>query len=105
CSSCTQLQPVSNHYCMQCGAELAGAAWASPPPAASAIIDGVWQRGPDEFVRRVDPEEARSFLGSRVVRVPPGSVGVVLVDGVVDRVLPPGQQTTLSLFQRIANFF
>jgi hypothetical protein len=39
------------------------------------------------------------------VRVPAGTVGVVLVDGVVERVLPPGERTTLNLFQRIANFF
>lgn len=105
CFSCSQLQPVSNQFCLQCGAALTGAAWASPPPDAGAVVDGVWQRGLDEFVRRVAPEEARSFLGNRVVRVPPGTVGVVLVDGVVDRVLPPGQQTTVSLFGRIANFF
>jgi hypothetical protein len=40
-----------------------------------------------------------------VLRVPPGSAGVVVVDGVVARVLPPGQQTAISLFERIAGFF
>jgi hypothetical protein len=47
----------------------------------------------------------RTFLGSRSLRVPVGSVGVVLVDGVVSELLPPGRQTTLNLFERIAGFF
>jgi hypothetical protein len=69
------------------------------------VVDGAWTRAPEEFVRRVDAEETRTFLGNRVMRVPAGSAGVVVVDGVVERVLPPGQQTAISLFGRIANFF
>jgi hypothetical protein len=65
----------------------------------------VWERGNDELIRRVDPEDARRFLGTRTVSVPAGTVGVVLVNGMVDRVLPPGERTSLSLFQRIASFF
>jgi hypothetical protein len=37
--------------------------------------------------------------------VPAATVGVVLVDGVVDRVWPPGERTTVGLFERVANFF
>jgi len=37
--------------------------------------------------------------------VPAGTVGVLLVDGVVQRVLPPGERTSVSLFERIARFF
>jgi len=65
----------------------------------------VWERGPDEFVRRVDPEDARKLLGNRSVRVPPGSVGVVVVDGAVERVMPAGERTTLNLFERVGDFF
>jgi hypothetical protein len=39
------------------------------------------------------------------VRIPPGTVGVVVVGGSVERLLPPGEQTTVPLFERIANFF
>ena len=104
CPVCSTLQAIGNRYCNSCGAETAGAPSAGGP-AAGAVIGGVWERSASEFIRRVDPEDARSFLGSRVVVVPTGTVGVVMVDGVVERILPPGQQTTLGLFERVANFF
>jgi len=106
CPSCNTLNPLGNRFCIQCGSTLANAGWAGPEDAATgAVADGVWERGPGEFVRRVDPEDARRFLGNRSVRVPPGTVGVVVVDGSVDRVLPPGERTTLNLFERIGDFF
>src|SRR5436190_12254588 len=95
CASCNQPQAVGNRFCMRCGADIAGGSWEAQP-ATGAVIQGVWERGPGEFIRRVDPEDCRSFLGNRTVRVPAGTVGAVLVDGVVDRVLPPGEQTSLS---------
>jgi len=96
--------PLGRTFCTRCGGSLERAGWgiAADP---GAVVDGVWQRGGDELIRRVDPEDARRFLGTRTVRVPAGTVGVVLVDGVVERVLPPGERTSTSLFQRIASFF
>lgn len=103
CPACNSLNPVGNRFCMQCGSGLATAGWSGA--ATGGVVDGIWERGPDELVRRVEPEDARRFLGNRVVRVPPGTVGVVVVDGVVDRILPPGERTTLSVFERVADFF
>lgn len=105
CASCNSLNPLGNHFCAQCGSALTGASWAGQGAASGAVNEGTWERGPDEFVRRVDPEDTRTFLGNRVVRVPPGSVGVVVVNGAVDRVLPPGERTTLNLFERLGDFF
>jgi len=104
CPNCNMMNPLGQTFCTRCGGSLEHAGWAEPPDPG-AVIDGVWERGGDEVIRRVDPEDARQFLGTRTVRVPAGSVGVVLVDGVVERVLPPGERTSLSLFQRIASFF
>jgi hypothetical protein len=89
---------------MRCGGEMSAASW-QPGGADGAVIRGVWERGPGEFIRRVDPEDCRTFLGNQTVRVPAGTVGAVLVDGVVERILPPGEQTSVTLFERIANFF
>ena len=106
CPSCNALNPLGNRFCTVCGGSLEHAGWAGSGEAATgAVVDGTWQRGADEIIRRVDPEDARRFLGTRTVRVPAGTVGVILVDGVVERVLPPGERTTLGLFERIANFF
>jgi hypothetical protein len=104
CPTCHTLNAVGQRFCTRCGGSLEHAGWAGSAPPGG-VIDGTWERGPDEVIRRVDPEDARRFLGTRTVRVPAGTVGVVLVDGVVERVLPPGEQTTLGLFERIANFF
>jgi hypothetical protein len=104
CPTCNSLNPVGQRFCTRCGGSLEGAGWAGQA-ATGGVVDGVWERGGDELIRRVDPEEARRFLGARTVRVPAGTVGVVLVDGVVERVLPPGERTSLGLFERIANFF
>jgi len=104
CPSCNHVQAAGNQFCMSCGAGMSGARWA-PVDDQGAVIGGLWERGEGELVRRVDPEDCRSFLGARTVRVPPGTVGVVLVDGIVERILPPGEQTSVSLFERITRFF
>ncbi len=106
CPSCNMLNGLGQRFCTRCGGSLENAGWdAAAAGAPGAVIDGVWERGTDELIRRVEPDEARRFLGTRTVRVPPGTVGVILIDGVVERVLPPGEQTSLGLFQRLANFF
>lgn len=104
CPACDFLQASGARFCMSCGAAMAGATFQGGL-ADGAVVEGVWQRGPEEFIRRVAPEDCRTFLGSRVVRIPPGTVGVVVVGGNVERLLPPGEQTTVPLFERIANFF
>ncbi len=103
CPSCNSLQRVGESFCTRCGQAMAGAQWNSGP-ADGGVIDGVWQRSPEEFIRRVDPDDMRSILGNKTLQVPPGTIGVVLVNGVVDRVMPPGQRTSLNIFERIANF-
>lgn len=104
CPSCHRRQSVGNQFCMSCGAAMTGARW-QPDDGGGSVTGGVWERGAGEFIRRVDPEDCRTFLGARVVRIPPGTVGAVLVDGLVERLLPPGEQTSVTLFERIAAFF
>jgi hypothetical protein len=104
CPSCNQLQVMGNRFCMSCGATMSGARF-TPEDSFGAVVGGVWERAAGELIRRVDPEDCRSFLGARVVRIPAGTVGAVMIDGLVERILPPGEQTTLNLFERIATFF
>ena len=101
CPSCNQLQVMGNRFCMSCGATMSGARF-TPEDSFGAVVGGVWERAAGELIRRVDPEDCRSFLGARVVRIPAGTVGAVMIDGLVERILPPGEQTTLNLFERIA---
>ena len=83
CPHCDHLQPVSVRFCSHCGAETASAGWQPGQAATGSVIEGVWDRDPEEFLRRVEPDEMRTFLGRRSLRVPPGTVGIALVDGVV----------------------
>jgi hypothetical protein len=96
CSNCNANNNDTAAFCERCGTSL------SPD---GAIVDGQWQRSGNELVRRVDPEDARKFLGSRTVLVPAGTVGLLVVDGLVEKILPPGEQTSLPLFERVTNFF
>ncbi len=103
CAKCNARVPLSSAFCSQCGQDLG----ASPEGARAqgVVSEGQWLRPDGEFIRRVDPEDCRSFLGTRTLVVPAGTVGLVVVDGVLERVLPPGERTTITLFERIARFF
>lgn len=105
CDACNHLNPVSARFCSACGGELRGGAWRTDGVVTGAVERGEWERLPEEFIRRVHPDDMRSFLGNRSLRVPIGSVGVVVVDGLVSELLAPGLQTTLNLFERVAGFF
>ena len=104
CPSCNALSPLGRKFCTSCGGSLEHAGWGEPL-APGAVVDGEWERGGGELIRRVDPDEARRFLGTRTVRVPAGTAGVVLLDGVVDRVLAPGARTSVTLLERARGFF
>jgi len=104
CPTCNAPNAIGDRFCNRCGGSLEHAGWAGDV-TTGGIVDGVWERASDELIRRVDPEDARRFLGTRTVGVPAGTVGVILVDGVVERVLPPGERTSLGLFERVTNFF
>ena len=83
CPRCGLSQPIGKRFCADCGGKLDGAAWAADSSSSEpgAVTDGVWQRPPEEFVRRVAPTEMRKSLGRRIIQVPQGSFGVVVVDG------------------------
>ncbi len=100
CARCSHPRDPGDRFCPNCGA-----ARTASTPGLGAVEDGVWERGEGEVARRVDPEEARTFLGQRVVCVPEGAIGVILVHGVVERILPPGERTAVSLFERVVDFF
>lgn len=108
CGGCGAPRQPGARFCTGCGAKFEA-------PARSVVADGVWQRDPAEIARRVSRDELRSafggspldgwFAGTLVgaavdalagqgVTVPPGSVGALVRDGAVVRVLPPGEQVT-----------
>lgn len=107
CAACGAAMAPGAAFCSACGAKAAAA-------ARSVVADGVWVRPPGEVARRVSRDElSRAFGGgldgmfagtvaagvldallARAVRVPPGSVGAILRDGAVARVLPPGEHLT-----------
>jgi len=113
-------------FCTSCGAKAPSEVDAGP----GYVVDGHWHKAPGEFVRRVALNEmAGAFdrlaregglldgvfgrfadLSRQVIRqlegrnivVPQGAIGIVVVDGRVTDVLPPGRQTTLGWFRGFA---
>ena len=111
-------------FCHHCGGRQVSD---EVPAGPGYVVDGAWHKAPDEFVRRVRLSEMRSayqrlvpgldldsfFKGTLVgqildklqaksIRVPPGAVGVVVLDGKVRQVLPPGEQTTVGWLKELA---
>ncbi|MEQ1564681.1 MAG: zinc ribbon domain-containing protein [Myxococcota bacterium] len=122
CRACGTALPAGSKFCTHCGTTVAAAP--EVPQGPGYVVDGEWHRAPGELVRRVPGEALRSAFGrlvpgvdwdaflrgtlvgkvvdalvSRSIRVPLGSVGVVTRDGVVVKILPPGEQTTPGLLR------
>ncbi len=114
CRGCgTGLRP-GQKFCHGCGSAVVET---EIPEGPGYVSDGQWNRGRGEFVRRVEMNAMRGFfdglvgkpggilgmvadhLQARSIRVPAGSVAAVVIDGQVDQVLPPGEQTTVGWFQ------
>lgn len=66
-----------------------------------AIVSGEWNRGDTEFVRQITPSEMQSRWGGKKIKVPNGSIAVVVKNGEVTEVLQPGQRTTVTMFENL----
>ena len=117
CHHCGASLQAGARFCTACGTAVAP----TDADAAGWVVDGEWHRAPGEFVRQIPITQMKSafarlfpgvdldafFEGSLVgrvvealtaktIRVPAGSVGAVMADGVCQRLLPPGEQTTVD---------
>lgn len=125
CRSCGTQLAAGAKFCTSCGTSVA--ATPEVPQGPGYVVDGEWHRAPGELVRKVPGDALRSSFGklvgggldwgaffngtlvgkmldalmSKNIRVPMGSVGVVVRDGAVVRILPPGEQTTAGLLRDI----
>jgi hypothetical protein len=121
CRSCGARMAPGSKFCTDCGTAVA----APPeiPQGPGYVVDGEWHRAPGEMVRLVPGDALRSAFGkvlgvdwagflrgtlagkvldallARSIRVPMGSVGALVRDGRVVKVLPPGAQTTPALLR------
>lgn len=111
-------------FCHHCGARRPSQ---EVPTGPGYVVDGAWHKGPGEFVRRVRVAEMRSAyqklvpgldldgffrgtllgqaldkLQAKSIKVPAGAVGVIVLDGKVRQVLPPGEQTTVGWLKELA---
>jgi hypothetical protein len=123
CGSCGAQVADGAGFCSHCGAKQAKD---EVPAGPGYVVDGAWHKAPGEFVRRVRIGEMRSayqklvpgldldgfFKGTLVgqvldklqaksIKVPAGAVGVIVLDGKVRQVLPPGEQTTVGWLKEL----
>lgn len=123
CHDCGAELAPGARFCTSCGTKVAS----EIPEGPGYVVDGEWHRAPGEFVRRIPADQMRSafarmlpgvdldafFRGTLVgklidtitaktIRVPAGSVGVVMVDGICQRILPPGEQTTVDWLRSLS---
>jgi hypothetical protein len=122
CRACGTGLPAGAKFCTSCGTTVSAAP--DIPQGPGYVIDGEWHRAPGELVRKVPGEALRSAFGqllgnidwggflrgtlvgkvldlllSKNIRIPMGSVGVVVKDGRVAKILPPGEQTTAGMLR------
>ena len=123
CHDCgAELAPGAG-FCTQCGVRVSES---DLPPGPGYVVDGEWHRAPGEFVRQIPADQMRSAfarilpgidldaffrgtlvgkvldaLQAKTIRVPAGSIGVVMVDGKCKRILPPGEQTTVDWLKEL----
>ena len=129
CSSCNTMNPSTAAFCSKCGNSFRAVSSCNQCGAENAFMakfctscgydmgsemnlgfgvvsDGRWTRDHGEFVRKVLPEDMEKVFGAQSnIHVPPGSIAVIMAEGAVKDVLPPGRQTTRNFFDGIRGFF
>ena len=140
CPSCDVVQDATNKYCMKCGSGMSVNSYcqscSSPnvpnarfcancginlfeaneiPAGPGYVSNGEWNRAAGEFARQIELDEMEKQLGVvRSIRVPKGSLGVILQSGKVLRdpktdaaigLLGPGHQTTVGFVDALKGKF
>ncbi len=105
CPSCSTSNPVGNKFCRNCAVSLKGASWTPAPDESGFVAGGMWDRPATEFMRRVSVEAMQRETGHMKIQVPVGSVAVVVREGEIDTVLPPGKQVAVDWLDRLVNIF
>lgn len=104
CPQCGAENKFMAKFCTSCGFGMGEAE--SMSLGFGIVNNGRWQRDQGEFVRRVLSKDMEQVFGAQSsLHVPQGSIAVVLADGVVKEVLPPGRQTTVSWWDGVRGFF
>lgn len=96
CPKCGMDNKPSAKFCGGCAHDLSD--HVSRP---EAVISGEWNRGETEFVRRISTSEMQSRWGGKKIKVPNGSIAVIVKKGEVVEVLQPGQRTTVTMFENL----
>lgn len=97
CPTCKKWVGAEANYCWNCKTSL-------HPDSRNAISDGVWQRQPGAFVRRIEVAEMRRLL-EKGLTIEIGTVALLLEAGQVKAVLEVGRHTLETLGRRLLGLF
>ena len=97
CPSCNKWVGAEANFCWSCKAAL-------HPESRQSMSDGLWQRRPGEFARRLQVAELRRLLEKGLV-VETGTVALLLEGGQIKAVLEPGRHTLETLGRKLMGFF
>jgi hypothetical protein len=111
CNKCGSAAPGGWWKCHRCGKWVGADAnfcWncktALRPESRDAISDGVWQRQPGTFARRIQVVELRRLL-EKELQIEIGTVALLMEAGQIKAVLEPGRYTLESLTRRFMGIF
>ena len=111
CNKCGSSAPGGWWKCQRCGKWVGAEAnfcWncktALHPESRDAISDGVWQRQPGTFARRIEVAELRRLI-EKGLQIEIGTVALLLEAGQIKAVLDPGRHTLETLGRKLAGLF
>jgi hypothetical protein len=97
CHSCGKWVGAEANFCWNCKTAL-------HPENRNSVSDGVWQREPGVFARRVQVAEMRRLL-ERGLQVETGTVALLLEGGAIKSVLEPGRHTLDTMKRKLLGLF
>lgn len=97
CHCCGKWVGAEANYCWNCKTAL-------HPESRAAISDGVWQREPGIFARRLQVAEMRRLL-EKGLQIEIGTVALLLEGGVIKDVLEPGRHTLETMGRKLMGLF
>jgi hypothetical protein len=97
CPQCKKWVGAEANFCWNCKAAL-------HPETRNAIADGVWQRQPGTFVRRVEVAELRRLMEKGLI-IEIGTVALLMEAGQIKAVLEPGRHTLETIGRKLLGLF
>ena len=104
CNGCSASLEPGMKFCNMCGAPVQNERTAND----GFVKDGEWHKGDSELARYVSMNDLQKQfqmggVGRSSIQIPNGCIALIVENGRVTEILPPGKKTTEGFFESIWN--